>query len=76
MHATRASHSNSTGTTVEGITLMAFETMSSLQLIQQQAMGYGDLSHTEVNISREAKLRGMYETEVWDESHIPWMVVE
>ena len=38
-------------------------------------MGYGDLSHTEVIISHEAKLSGIYETEVWDKSHIPWLVV-
>ena len=37
-----------------------------LQLIQQPAMGYGDLSHAEVIISHEAKLSGIYETEVWD----------
>ena len=28
-------------------------------------MGYGDLSYTEVIISREAKLSRIYETEVW-----------
>ena len=38
-------------------------------------MGYGDLSHTEVIISHEAKLNGIYETEVWDKSHILWLVV-
>ena len=32
-------------------------------------MGYGDLSNTEVIISHEAKLNGIYETEVWDKSH-------
>ena len=35
-------------------------------------MGYEDLSHTEVIISHEAKLSGIYETEVWDKSHILW----
>ena len=34
-------------------------------------MGYGDLSHTEVIISHEVKLSGIYETEVWDKSYIP-----
>ena len=38
-------------------------------------MGYRDLSHTEVIIFYEAKLSGIYETEVWDESHMPWLVV-
>ena len=38
-------------------------------------MGYGDLSHTEVIISHEAKLSGIYETEVWDKSHILWQVI-
>ena len=28
-------------------------------------MRYGDLSHTEVIISHETKLSGIYETEVW-----------
>ena len=37
--------------------------------------GIWDLSHTEVIISHEAKLSGIYETEVWDKSHIPWLVV-
>ena len=38
-------------------------------------MGYGDLSHTEVSISYEVKLSGMYETEVCDKSHIPgWLL--
>ena len=40
-------------------------------------MGYGDLSHTEVIISHEAKLSGIYETEVWDKSHIHgWLLDE
>ena len=39
-------------------------------------MGYEALSHTKVIISHEAKLSGIYETEVWDKSHIPWLVVE
>ena len=43
--------------------------------MQQPAMGYGDLSHTEVIISHEAKLSGICETEVWNKSHIPWLVV-
>ena len=38
-------------------------------------MGYGDLSHTKVSISHEAKLSGICETEVWNKSHIPWLVV-
>ena len=38
-------------------------------------MGYGDLSHTEVIISHKAKLIRIYETEVWDKSHILWVVV-
>ena len=38
-------------------------------------MGYRDLSHTEVIISHEAKLSGIYEIEVWDKFHIPWLVV-
>ena len=46
-----------------------------IQLIQQSAMGYGNLSDTEVIISHEAKLSGIYETEVWDKSHVPWLVV-
>ena len=32
--------------------------------MQQPTMGYGDLSHTEVIISHEVKLSGIYETEV------------
>ena len=32
-----------------------------MQLIQQPAVGYGDLFHTEVIISHEAKLIGIYE---------------
>ena len=36
-------------------------------LIQEPDMGYGDLSHTEVIIFYEAKLSGIYETEVWDD---------
>ena len=28
-------------------------------------------SHTEVSIPHEAKLSWIYETEVWDKSHIP-----
>ena len=38
-------------------------------------MGYGDLSIPEVIISHEAKLSGIYETEVWDKPHILWLVV-
>ena len=38
-------------------------------------MRYEDLSHAEVIISHEAKLSEIYETEVWDKSHIPWLVV-
>ena len=34
-------------------------------------MGYGDLFDTEAIISQEAKSCGIYETEVWDKSHIP-----
>ena len=36
---------------------------------------YRDLSHIEVIISHEANLDGKYKTEVWDKSHIPWLVV-
>ena len=32
-------------------------------------MGYGDLSHTEVIISHEAKLSGVYETKVQEKSY-------
>ena len=32
-------------------------------------------SNTEMIISHEVKLSGIYETEVWDKSHIPWLVV-
>ena len=37
---------------------------------KQPVMGHGDLCNTEVIISHEAKLSGMYETGVWDKSHI------
>ena len=38
-------------------------------------MGYGNLSHTEVVISHEAKLSRIYESEAWDKSHIPcWLL--
>ena len=37
--------------------------------------GYGDLSYAKVSISHEAKLGGVYKTEVRDKSHIPWLVV-
>ena len=36
---------------------------------------YGDLSHTEVMISHETKLNGIYETDMRDKSHILWLVV-
>ena len=39
-------------------------------------MGHGDLSHTEVIIFHEAKLSGIYETEVWDKSHISWLILD
>ena len=45
------------------------------KLIQQPAMGYGDLSHTKVIISHEAKLSGIYETKVWDKFNIPLLVI-
>ena len=38
-------------------------------------MEHGDLSHSKVIIFHEAKLGSTYETELWDESHIPWLVV-
>ena len=44
----------------------------TISLIQQPAIGYGYLSHTKVSISHKTKLNGIYETEVWDKSHIPW----
>ena len=38
-------------------------------------MGYGDLSYTEMIISHEAKLSGIYETSVRDKCPIPWLVI-
>ena len=45
-----------------------------MYLIQQSAMGYGDLSHTKVIISQEVQLDGIYETQMWDNLHIRWLV--
>ena len=46
-----------------------------IYLIQQLAMGYGDLSHTEVMISQEPKQSGIYESQVWNKSHLLWLFV-